>query len=580
MRLRLFSYVALGIAALLAAAAACGEEPPAPRGPAPPSVAKSVTIFPIVLNSGAPIAGVSADMSKKMAELIGLFLERGGMKQIEIADARFIPSEQADLAKAAEAFGRFVQSQSLRTEYALYGQFIGTPGRGVDEIRLAVVDRQGKVVLADRLDRQQLLLKRLLSGEDKVCPMSACYCAFGQLQGFWGLANPNQKDAPEGKMARFWSEQSGLPPKSEREAIASRLNALKKTIKTSTVAVYPVRVAGRSDLQLAERLAEMLTKQGFGRAEASNTDPKLQVQGNTNQTRILWDTARAFREFLHKNPPAADYALLADCGIGHSPEGKTVVGGVQFVLCDRKGDWVLVDLKNDHHPDFQRINPQSADDCNRLVAEALGKATETPSARAVSPKSSNPARDETLRQELLKRAREDQQARQEVVKYLQQHKGVDPEDFKNADLPLAVTTREIDRCNTARMKQIVDRYGWPGVGLVGKDGQQAAWLLVQHADLDLAFQKRCLLLITEAVNGGQAPAEHMAYLTDRVRVAEKQKQVYGTQFHRVSGRMEPYPIEDDAGVDSRRRSVGLPTLAEYRETLQKTYGDEPAAEPR
>jgi hypothetical protein len=104
-------------------------------------------------------------------------------------------------------------------------------------------------------------------------------------------------------------------------------------------------------------------------------------------------------------------------------------------------------------------------------------------------------------------------------------------------------------------------------------------LLAQHADLDLAFQKRCLVLITEAVNSGQAPAEHMAYLTDRVRVAEKQKQVYGTQFHQVGGRMEPYPIEDETNVDNRRRAVGLPSLAKYREMVEKMYDAEPAAKP-
>ena len=190
-----------------------------------------------------------------------------------------------------------------------------------------------------------------------------------QLREFWGLADPEEKDAPEGKMAKLWAEKSGLPPKSEREAIESRLNAVKKTFKTSTVAVYPIRV--ESGTQVAARLAEMLTQEGLCRAEASSTDPKLPIQGSTNQTRILWDTARAFRDFLRKNPPAADYALFANYGIGRSSDGKTVVGGIQFILCDRSGDWVLLELQNDHHSDFQRIDPQSPDDCNRLVTESL-----------------------------------------------------------------------------------------------------------------------------------------------------------------------------------------------------------------
>jgi hypothetical protein len=85
----------------------------------------------------------------------------------------------------------------------------------------------------------------------------------------------------------------------------------------------------------------------------------------------VWDAARAFRDYLRKNPPTTDYALLADYGIAQMHDGKTKVGGVQFILCDRKGDWVLVGLRNSHHPEFQQINPQSADDCNRVVVEAL-----------------------------------------------------------------------------------------------------------------------------------------------------------------------------------------------------------------
>src|SRR5208337_4056041 len=108
------------------------------------------------------------------------------------------------------------------------------------------------------------------------------------------------------------------------------------------VAVFPVRVSGRGDPQVAARLAKMLTKEGFGHAEPVDAGPKLDIKPNTNQMRITWDIARGFQDFLRKNPPAADYALLADYGIGRSSDGKTEVGGVQYVLCDRSGGWVVV----------------------------------------------------------------------------------------------------------------------------------------------------------------------------------------------------------------------------------------------
>ena len=305
-------------------------------------MAKSVTVYPIILNSGAPMPGVSADMSKHMAELVGLFLERGGMKETEIADAKFIPPQDADLAKAAEAFGQFVQSQNLKTEYAIYGQFLGTPGKGADEIRLIVVNRQGKVVLTKRLDRQQLLLKQLLSREKTIDPMLACYYAFGQLQGFWGLADPNRKDAPEGKMAKLWAEKSGLPPKAEQQAMQARLKTLKQTIKTSTIAVF-VQVSGTSsDAKAADALAELLTHGGLGHAEAIRAELKFEIKPNNNQVRVISDTAKAFQDFLRKNPPATDYALLAEYGIGRFPDGRTAVDGIGLIVCDRHGNWVLV----------------------------------------------------------------------------------------------------------------------------------------------------------------------------------------------------------------------------------------------
>jgi hypothetical protein len=306
-------------------------------------------------------------MSKDLAELVGLMLERGGMKEIEIADTQFTPAETDDLAKLAEAFGQFVRSRNLKTEYALYGQFLGTPGKGADEIRLVVVDRQGKVVLSERRGRQQLAQL----GEKKVDPMIASYRLVGRLQGLWGLTDTNQTDAPEGKMARLWAAKSGLPSKSEQEAMKSRLAGLKKTVNTSTVAVFPVRVSGKGDGPLTVRLAEMLTKDGLGRAEPLSADLKLDIKPSTNQVRIIWELARGFRDYLRKNPPTADYALLADYGIGRTLYGKTVVGGVEIIVCDRRGDWVLVSGRNSHQADFRQIDPHSPDDCNRLVVEML-----------------------------------------------------------------------------------------------------------------------------------------------------------------------------------------------------------------
>lgn len=179
--------------------------------------------------------------------------------------------------------------------------------------------------------------------------------------------------------------------------------------------------------------------------------------------------------------------------------------------------------------------------------------------------------DEKLRQELLRRFKEDQDARKKLIPILSARKG----PVKEADLPEMKAVAEIDKRNTAWLKEVIDRQGWPGKSLVGADGANAAWLLVQHAGRDRVFQKRCLPLLAAAVKKGEATGIQLAYLTDRVRVGSGEKQVYGTQFHDVDGKLEPQPIEDAANVDKRRKEVGLPSLAEYRKQMEKTYGRQP-----
>ena len=128
--------------------------------------------------------------------------------------------------------------------------------------------------------------------------------------------------------------------------------------------------------------------------------------------------------------------------------------------------------------------------------------------------------------------------------------------------------RAVDARNTARMREIVDTYGWPMKSMVGAGGAHAAWLLVQHADHDVVFQRQCLTLMRALLEIDEVHRQDVAYLTDRVLCNEGKPQIYGTQFHLVSGNSQPRPIKDAENVDKRRLESGLPTLEEYREILR------------
>ena len=122
---------------------------------------------------------------------------------------------------------------------------------------------------------------------------------------------------------------------------------------------------------------------------------------------------------------------------------------------------------------------------------------------------------------------------------------------------------EVHRKNGERLAEIINAYGWAGKSLVGEDGAEAAWIIVQHSIANPALQRQCLMLIGEAAKQGEAPAWQFAYLADRIRVLEGRPQIYGTSFDwDERGEMSPCEIEDIERVDERRRSVGLPPLAE------------------
>lgn len=127
----------------------------------------------------------------------------------------------------------------------------------------------------------------------------------------------------------------------------------------------------------------------------------------------------------------------------------------------------------------------------------------------------------------------------------------------------------VDADNTAWMRELVARHGWPTVPRVGAEGAGNAWLLVQHADQDVEFQEHCLQLLRAAAARGEVDRKHLAYLEDRVAAHRGRPQRYGTQFTQKDGELVPCELEDPARVDEWRAEVGLGTLAEYAELLKE-----------
>lgn len=134
-----------------------------------------------------------------------------------------------------------------------------------------------------------------------------------------------------------------------------------------------------------------------------------------------------------------------------------------------------------------------------------------------------------------------------------------------------VVNERLLKFNTERVKEIVASYGWPAVSLVGKEGVKNTWLLVQHADRALSFQKKCLQMMQDQhkKNPKDIIPMHIAFLTDRIYVNEKKPQKFGTQFYtNKKGEFTYWPIRDIRHVDERRALYGIEPLAEYIEAAK------------
>ena len=127
---------------------------------------------------------------------------------------------------------------------------------------------------------------------------------------------------------------------------------------------------------------------------------------------------------------------------------------------------------------------------------------------------------------------------------------------------------KIDRNNTKTLKKIIKKYGWPDIALVGKKASQGAWLIAQHADHDVKFQKYCLKLITERLKDRKIDPKNFAYLTDRVLVNSGKLQLYGTQFYlNKKGQLVPRSIKNKKELSKRRKKFYLEPFTKYKARL-------------
>lgn len=136
-----------------------------------------------------------------------------------------------------------------------------------------------------------------------------------------------------------------------------------------------------------------------------------------------------------------------------------------------------------------------------------------------------------------------------------------PDQRKAASSALGAAMAEVDKENQAALLAVIPQEGWFAESKVGKDASTAAFLIVQHADLDV--QRRFLPVLERFAVAGEASPGNYALMYDRVALREGRPQRFGTQLTCQNGRWAPAAIEAPEQLEARRATMKLPTMSEY-----------------
>ena len=165
-----------------------------------------------------------------------------------------------------------------------------------------------------------------------------------------------------------------------------------------------------------------------------------------------------------------------------------------------------------------------------------------------------------LKQVLMVMVEVDQEIRNELIS-----KG-----FGRLDSLDILRQKAIDEANTKILDKLLKNYGWPTREMVGQEGVDAAFLIVQHADP--AYQKKILPSVKRSFERGDLDGAKYALLVDRILVNDGLPQRYGSQAKIEEGYIILFPIEDRDRVDVLRKSLGLGPLSEYIRGMESLYG--------
>lgn len=152
--------------------------------------------------------------------------------------------------------------------------------------------------------------------------------------------------------------------------------------------------------------------------------------------------------------------------------------------------------------------------------------------------SQGPGPEAAVRRQLFLHAAEDQLARESLSRAAARTyaAGLSPTALRLLDALVSYDAVAADAANRAWFETLLDRDGW----FDDADADSAAWLIIQHADMDRAFQGQALLKLA-ALDESQTSVVRLGFLYDRWAAGTGRPPGFGLPGQCADGAWTPSP---------------------------------------
>lgn len=302
----------------------------------------------------------------RATDILGVLLEQRGLQHIEIGRVPFTAGVKTEMPALSDSLAAFLRTNTIATDDALYVELNGPT---LDEVRAVIMDKSGELVWSDHQTTRDKAFQALGTPRD---PMTLMVFLVERLCPQFSLNDDTAKKRSH-KLEDALKANSGYAPAGEaEERMPARLKTMKESRQKATLMVLGVRMDRAVNVTNSSDLARQIGGAKLFQVAVPAKQPVLLEArlAGSDQMRYLWDIAREFQAYVKKNPPEADYVLYADYIFNREHWQQ---GGIQFIVCDRQGEWVLAELTNSDQEDYQRVKPISAEGCDKLLVERLAE---------------------------------------------------------------------------------------------------------------------------------------------------------------------------------------------------------------